>query len=73
LPEKIVMTERRKLGHDLRNAMNAIMLNVQCLKLTTGADAMECADAIVTATDAATELIDRLALLPDESVAPELP
>ena len=63
------MTERRKLGHDMRNGMNTLVLNMQCLPISTGSDAVECLDAIDDAVDSIIELVDRVQALPDEPAA----
>ena len=60
------MTERRKLGHDIRNGMNTLVLNMQCLPISTGSDAIECLDAIDGAIDSIVELVDKIQALPDE-------
>lgn len=60
------MTERRKLGHDVRNEMNTLLLNAQCLFICSGSEAVECVDAIMVAADAIVSIVDQLALLPDK-------
>jgi hypothetical protein len=60
------MTERRKLAHDVRNGMNTVLLNMQCLRISKGSDAVECLDAILNAADSIVVLIDQLDALPDD-------
>jgi hypothetical protein len=60
------LTERRKLNHDIRNGLNTLLLNVQCLPISTGSDLIECLDAIIGATDSITVQFDQLLALPDE-------
>ncbi len=62
------ITDHRRLGHEIRNCMNALTLNTTCLKLCEGDDAIECVDSIVTASDSLMELLDQLDQLPE---APE--
>jgi nitrogen-specific signal transduction histidine kinase len=66
-PRGTVMTERRRLAHDVRNALNTLALNLQCLPITSGDEALECVDAILTAADEIVALIDQLEQLPDEA------
>jgi hypothetical protein len=63
------LTERRKLGHDIRNGMNTLMLNTQCLSISTGSDLIDCLDAIDGAVDSIIELVDKVQALPDEPAA----
>ena len=64
-----VLTERRRLAHDLRNSLNTLVLNIQCLPISTGNDAVECLDAILSATDSIVDLIDQTDALPDDPPA----
>ncbi len=50
--------------------MNTLMLNMQCLPITTGDEAIECVDAVITATDTIADVVDQLAQLPDEIPGP---
>jgi nitrogen-specific signal transduction histidine kinase len=61
------MTERRRLAHDIRNGMNTLALNMQCLRISSGDEAVECLDAMLEATDSIVSLIDQLAALFDET------
>jgi nitrogen-specific signal transduction histidine kinase len=60
------MTERRRLGHDIRNGMNVLVLNAQCLPISKGDDLIECLDAMLDATDSIVSLVDQLEALPDD-------
>ncbi len=67
------MNERRKLNHDIRNGLNTLVLNVQCLPISTGADLVECLDAIITAADFVSVQFDQLLALPDDAAATRPP
>jgi hypothetical protein len=64
------LTERRKLVHDIRNGMNTLVLNTQCLPISTRSESIECLDAIDNAVDSIIELVDKVQALPDEPAAP---
>jgi hypothetical protein len=64
------VTERRKLSHDMRNEMNTLMLNMQCLRILDGSEAIESLDAMLSASEAIMKLVDRIDALPDEPQAP---
>jgi hypothetical protein len=63
------LTGRRKLGHDIRNGMNTLVLNTQCLPISTRSESIECLDAIDNAVDSIIELVDKVQALPDEPAA----
>jgi hypothetical protein len=60
------LTERRRLNHDIRNGLNTLILNVQCLPISTGDELVECLDAIIGASDAIVTQVDELIALPEE-------
>jgi len=63
------LSERRKLNHDIRNGLNTLLLNVQCLPISTGNDLIECLDAIIAAADSISAQVDQVLALPDEPPA----
>ena len=63
------MTELRKLNHDIRNGLNTLLLNVQCLPISTGNELIECLDAIIAAADSIAAQVDQVLALPDEPSA----
>jgi hypothetical protein len=64
----LILTERRKLAHEIRNGMNTMSLNLLCVPISTGDEAVECVDAILAAADLIADSVDRIAALPDGDV-----
>jgi nitrogen-specific signal transduction histidine kinase len=61
------MTERRRLAHDIRNEMNVLVLNAQCLRISEGNELIECLDAILNASGSLVSFLDKLEALPDDA------
>ncbi len=59
------ISEQRRLGHEIRNGMNALQLNAACLKICEPHEALECVEAIISASAALVDCVDRLAELPE--------
>ncbi len=64
------MSEKRRLGHDIRNSMNALQLHAQVLQLCDGSELLESIDAIIDACDQLMRMMDELDQLPDHPTAP---
>ncbi len=64
------MSQQRKLGHEIRNGMNALQLHAQVLKLCEGDELIESLDAIISSCDRLTELMDEVDQLPDTPTEP---